>query len=160
MKGDKALNAQLNKVLRHQLTGINQHFLHARMAKNWGFRELGKHVYEDSIDLMKEADKLIERILFLEGLPNLQDLGKLLIGEDVPELLRNSLASETAARADLVATIAQLEEAKDYVSRDLLEDFLEETEERIDFYETQLELIPKVGLPNYLQSAIGELSDD
>ncbi len=160
MKGDKALNAQLNKVLRHQLTGINQHFLHARMAKNWGFRELGKHVYEDSIDLMKEADKLIERILFLEGLPNLQDLGKLLIGEDVPELLKNSLSSETSARADLVATIAKLEDAKDYVSRDLLEDFLEETEERIDFYETQIELIGKVGLPNYLQSAVGELSEE
>ena len=160
MKGDKALNAQLNKVLRHQLTGINQHFLHARMARNWGFRELGKHVYEDSIDLMKEADKLIERILFLEGLPNLQDLGKLLIGEDVPELLRNSLASETAARTDLVATIAQLELAKDYVSRDLLEHFLHETEERIDFYETQLELVTKVGLPNYLQSAVGELSEE
>jgi len=159
MKGDKALNAQLNKVLRHQLTGINQHFLHARMAKNWGFRELGKHVYEDSIDLMKEADKLIERILFLEGLPNLQDLGKLLIGEDVPELLKNSLASETAARTELVAAIAKMEDAKDYVSRDLLEDFLEETEERIDFYETQIELIDKVGLPNYLQSAVGELSE-
>lgn len=160
MKGDRAINVQLNKVLRHQLTGINQHFLHARMAKNWGFRDLGKHVYEDSIDLMKEADKLIERILFLEGLPNLQDLGKLLIGEDVPELLKNSLQSETAARADLVATIAKLEEAKDYVSRDLLEDFLEETEERIDFYETQIELVGKVGLPNYLQSAVGELSGE
>lgn len=160
MKGDKALNAQLNKVLRHQLTGINQHFLHARMARNWGFRELGKHVYEDSIDLMKEADKLIERILFLEGLPNLQDLGKLLVGEDVPELLKNSLASETAAHAELVVTIAKLEEAKDYVSRDLLEDFLEETEERIDFYETQIELVAKVGLQNYLQSAVGELSDE
>jgi bacterioferritin len=160
MKGDRALNAQLNKVLRHQLTGINQHFLHARMARNWGFRELGKHVYEDSIDLMKEADRLIERILFLEGLPNLQDLGKLLIGEDVPELLKNSLASETAARAELVAAIARMEEARDYVSRDLLEDFLEETEERIDFYETQIELIAKVGLPNYLQSAVGELSEE
>lgn len=160
MKGDKALNAQLNKVLRHQLTGINQHFLHARMARNWGFRELGKHVYEDSIDLMKEADKLIERILFLEGLPNLQDLGKLLVGEDIPELLKNSLTSETAARTELVATIAKLEEAKDYVSRDLLEDFLEETEERIDFYETQIELVGKVGLPNYLQSAVGELSGE
>jgi bacterioferritin len=160
MKGDKALNVQLNKVLRHQLTGINQHFLHARMAKNWGFRELGKHVYEDSIDLMKEADKLIERILFLEGLPNLQDLGKLLIGEDVPELLKNSLASETAAHGDIVATIAKLEESKDYVSRDLLEHFLHETEERVDFYETQLELVTKLGLPNYLQSAVGELSED
>jgi len=160
MKGDKALNAQLNKVLRHQLTGINQHFLHARMAKNWGFRELGKHVYEDSIDLMKEADKLIERILFLEGLPDLQDLGKLLIGEDVPELLKNSLASEKAAHTDIVATIAKLEEAQDYVSRDLLEHFLHETEERIDFYETQIELVTKVGLPNYLQSAVGELSEE
>jgi bacterioferritin len=160
MKGDKALNALLNKVLRHQLTGINQHFLHARMAKNWGFRELGKHVYRDSIELMKEADRTIERILFLEGLPNLQDLGKLLIGEDVPELLKNSLASEKAAHADLVATIAQLELSKDYVSRDLLEDFLEETEERIDFYETQMELVTKVGLPNYLQSAVGDLSDE
>ena len=160
MKGDRAINGQLNKVLRHQLTGINQHFLHARMAKNWGFHQLGKHVYDDSIDLMKEADKLIERILFLEGLPNLQDLGKLLIGEDVPELLRNSLSSETAARTDLVATIAALEAAQDYVSRDLLAHFLEETEERIDFYETQLELLPKVGLPNYLQSAVGESSED
>jgi len=160
MKGDKALNGLLNKVLRHQLTGINQHFLHARMAKNWGFRELGKHVYEDSIDLMKEADKLIERILFLEGLPNLQDLGKLLIGEAVPELLKNSLTSETAAHSDLVATIAKLEEAKDYVSRDLLEHFLHETEERVDFFETQLELVTKVGLPNYLQSAVGDLSDE
>jgi bacterioferritin len=160
MKGDKALNALLNKVLRHQLTGINQHFLHARMAKNWGFRELGKHVYRDSIELMKEADRTIERILFLEGLPNLQDLGKLLIGEDVPELLKNSLASEKAAHADLVATIAQLELSKDYVSRDLLEDFLEEIEERIDFYETQMELVTKVGLPNYLQSAVGDLSDE
>jgi len=159
MKGEKALNALLNKVLRHQLTGINQHFLHARMAKNWGFAGLGKRFYGDSIDLMKEADRLIERILFLEGLPNLQDLGKLLIGEDVPEALKNSLTSETAARADLVAAIARLEEAKDYVSRDLLEDFLEETEERIDFYETQIELIAKVGLPNYLQSAVGELSE-
>ena len=160
MKGEKALNAQLNKVLRHQLTGINQHFLHARMARNWGFRELGKHVYEDSIDLMKEADKLIERILFLEGLPNLQDLGKLLIGEDVPELLKNSLSSETAAHGDLVSAIAKMEEARDYVSRDLLEHFLEETEERIDFYETQLDLVTKLGLANYLQSAVGELSED
>jgi bacterioferritin len=109
---------------------------------------------------MKEADKLIERILFLEGLPNLQDLGKLTIGEDVPELLKNSLASEISAHADLVAAIAKMEEARDYVSRDLLEHFLEETEERIDFYETQLDLVTKVGLPNYLQSAVGELSED
>lgn len=159
MKGDRALNALLNKVLRHQLTGINQHFLHARMTKNWGFRKLGKQVYDDSIALMKEADKLIERILFLEGLPNLQDLGKLLIGEDVPELLNCSLESETAARAELVAVIGTLEAAGDFVSRDLLEDFLEETEERIDFYETQIGLIDKLGRENYLQSAVGALSD-
>jgi bacterioferritin len=157
MKGDKAINAQLNQVLRHQLTGINQHFLHARMARNWGFKDLGKKVFEDSVHLMKEADKLIERILFLEGLPNLQDIGKLLIGEDVPEILKNSLASETAARKELVGAIAKMEAASDFVSREILADCLEETEERIDFYETQIELIGKVGLPNYLQSAAGEI---
>ena len=157
MKGEKAINTQLNQVLRHQLTGINQQFLHARMAKNWGFRALGQHIFKDSMDLMKEADRVIERILFLEGLPNLQDLGKLLIGEDVPEILKNSLTSETAARKELVGAIAKTEAAADFVSRELLADCLEETEERIDFYETQIELITAVGLANYLQSAAGEI---
>ena len=157
MKGDPKILQHLNLVLKNELTAINQYFLHARMFGHWGLDKLQDTEKDESIDEMKHADKLIERILFLEGLPNLQDLGKLLIGEDVPETLKNSLTSETAARTDLVATIAKLEEAKDYVSRDLLEDFLEETEERIDFYETQIELITKVGLPNYLQSAVGEL---
>ena len=160
MKGDKALNTLLNKVLRHQLSGINQHFLHARMAKNWGFRELGKHVYEDSIDLMKEADKLIERILFLEGLPNLQDLGKLLIGENLQECLECDLKLELAAHQDLKAAIADSESLADYVSRELFESILESEEEHIDFLETQLDLIKRVGIQNYSQSQMGEGKED
>jgi len=159
MKGSRAINAQLNDVLRNELTAINQYFLHARILKNWGFRSLGKWEYHASIEAMKEADKLIERILFLEGLPNLQDLGKLQIGQDVPEIIKGDLSMESAARADLVKAIAKCEEAEDYVSRDLLSHLLEECEERLDFYETQLELIASVGLENYLQSAIGELSE-
>ena len=158
MRGDKAINGLLNKVLRHQLTGINQHFLHARMAKNWGFRELGKHVYEDSIDLMKEADKLIERILFLEGLPNLQDLGKLMIGENLIECMNCDLKLEYGAQATIKDGIAHCETARDYVSRDLLQKILDDTEEHIDFLETQLDVAGKVGEQNYLQSMMGEVS--
>ncbi|MTJ84044.1 MAG: bacterioferritin [Telmatospirillum sp.] len=159
MKIGKGATAQLNKVLRSYLTGINQYFLHARMLKNWGFAALGQWEYKASIHLMKDADELVERILFLEGLPNLQDLGKLLIGEDVPEILKNDLASETGLRAELVAAIAASEGIEDFVSRDLLTDLLEDSEERIDFYETQLDLFQKLGSENYLQTAVGSLGD-
>jgi bacterioferritin len=159
MKGDRAINAQLNKVLRLHLTAINQYFLHARILKNWGFRQLGGVEYKESIEAMKEADAVIERILFLEGLPNLQDLDKLLIGQTVPEILKGDLTLVTNVRQQLVDTIAACEKAEDFVSRDLLAHQLEENEERLDFYETQLELIEKVGVQNYLQSAVGEIDD-
>jgi len=152
MKGDKQVIQYLNKALKNELTAINQYFLHARMYENWGLKELNEKEYEESIDEMKHADALIKRILFLEGLPNLQDLGKLKIGENTEEMLRCDLELELEAVPLLREAIEHSEKVKDYVSRELFEDILESEEEHIDWLETQLELIEKVGLKNYQQS--------
>ena len=153
MKGEKKIIEILNKVLKNELTSINQYFLHARMFRHWGLEKLNDYQYKQSIRVMKEADEIIERILFLEGLPNLQDLGKLLIGENVVECLNGDLEYEkNIQRPMLVKAVALCEELQDYVSRDLLEELLEHCEQAIDWLETQQNLIKDVSLPNYLQS--------
>ena len=151
MKGDAKVIDYLNAVLKNELTAINQYFLHSRLYRHWGVEKLGKHEYDESIDEMKHADRLIERILFLEGLPNLQDLGKLLIGENVAEILDCDLKLENMAMPLLREAVAHCESVKDYISRELLEDILEGEEEHVDFLETQLELIKQIGIENYIQ---------
>ena len=152
MKGDKQVIQYLNKAIRNELTAINQYFLHARMYENWGLTKLNEHEYEESIDEMKHADALIKRVLFLEGLPNLQDMGKLKIGENTEEMLRCDLELEQEAVPLLREAIQHCEKVKDYVSRELFEDILASEEEHIDWLETQLELIGRIGMKNYLQS--------
>ncbi|MEX1664819.1 bacterioferritin [Zhongshania arctica] len=157
MKGDSKVIAYLNKALGNELVAINQYFLHSRMFKDWGLKELADYEYHESIDEMKHADKLIDRILFLEGLPNLQDLGKLLIGENTKEILECDLSLELKAVPDLKDGIKYCESVSDYVTRDLFAEILESEEEHVDWLETQLSLIDKVGIQNYQQSMIGSI---
>jgi bacterioferritin len=159
VKGDAKVLEFLNQALKNELTSINQYFLHARMLDNWGMKHLGKLEYDESIDEMRHADRLIKRILFLEGLPNLQDLGKLFIGENVREILECDLRREMDAHPLYQAAIAYCESVKDFVTREILVYIQKSEEEHIDFIEEQLGLIDKMGLPNYVQSATGELKD-
>jgi bacterioferritin len=156
MQGDAQVLNHLNAVLKNELTAINQYFLHAKMFENWGFARLAHHERHESIDEMKHADRLMERILFLEGLPNVQDLGKLMIGENVQQALACDLDLERQAHPMLRAATAYCESVGDYVSREIFEDILESEEEHIDYLETQLSLIDKVGIENFLQSQMGE----
>jgi bacterioferritin len=159
VQGDAKVLEFLNIALKNELTSINQYFLHARMLDNWGLKRLGKIEYDESIDEMKHADRLVKRILFLQGLPNLQDLGKLYIGEDVKEVLECDLRREMEAHPMYIDAIAHCEQVRDYVSRELLVYIQKSEEEHIDFIEEQLGLIDKMGLQNYIQTATGELGE-
>jgi bacterioferritin len=159
MVGNRDAIAALNKMLYNELTAIDQYFLHARMLRHWGLHGLGELIYAESIGEMRHADWLIERILFLDGLPNLQDLGKLRIGEDLLEVLKSDLALEMTARNDSVAAIALFEKAEDFVSRDIATRILKDSEEHVDFLERQLDLVKQLGVQNYAQSAMGPVKN-
>lgn len=158
MQGDPTVIGHLNTALKNELTAINQYFLHSRMLRHWGVTKLAEHEYKESIDEMKHADRLIERVLFLGGLPNLQDLDKLLIGEDVTEILECDLKLEMMAMPTLKDAIAYCETVRDYISRELFEDILESEEEHVDFLETQFDLIKRIGIENYIQLQSGSAS--
>jgi len=158
MKGDSHVIELLNKALAVELAAINQYFLHARMYENWGLAALGKHEYDESLEEMRHAEKLIQRILFLEGLPQMQNLSKLAIGRKVPDCLAGDLTLEFAARELYVEAVGYCEQVKDYATRELLEENLRDTEHHIDYLETQIELVEQVGLQNYLQTAMGEIN--
>ncbi|WP_109479962.1 bacterioferritin [Paraburkholderia sp. C35] len=159
MQADPKVIEYLNAELKYELTAINQYFLHARLYKHWGLVELGKHEYDESIEEMKHADKLIERVFMLDGLPNLQDMHKLLIGEDTLEVLQCDLKLETTAQAHLKEAIAYCESVKDYVSREIFVEILDDTEDHIDWLEIQIGLVDKIGIQNYQQSSIGSVDE-